>query len=130
MGTDCAVIAKLKDGTYKYHNLDRLYVFTNEINNHSGIPTNDWHDIDAVFRWCDDRMFMLIEMTQEDIDDAMESMHFDMEQYINHTKQLSDFVENIDLAELEGVGVFDEHSLIYEDILIFGKNNGMVVEEM
>lgn len=145
MGIDCAVIAKLKNGTYKGRHFDRLYVYSQEVNNHEGLENEDVSfdkndlekhrkfTIQYGIKWCKQRLLTISLLTPEQAREEFEfnpgeEMQPRINYQINYVKDLLDFLKSIQLDEIEWVGIFhDSGSEIYDDIWIGLSNDAVIL---
>jgi len=132
MGTDCRLLAKLKDGTYRHRSLDRLYVFNNSFKNHDSIyqavglvqdesgvwATNYRFTLEHLTNWCYTRRSLLNAATTAELDeDSIEYSY-----HLNYINSALDFVAIILPLkdQIEWLGLYADTDDLYYDL----KNDG------
>jgi hypothetical protein len=137
MGTDCRLLAKLKDGTYRHRSLDRLYVFSMPFGEHGGIydgggltkhedsawGTNYRFTLDYLVEWCATRKRLLFEATpvqleEHDIDVGYHG------NFINKALEFAAILQTSSLTPIpvEWVGLYDDMHDLYFDLENEGAN--------
>lgn len=128
MGIDCSAIAKMKNGTYRYRHFDREYVFANELNKHESLTCDVWiKDFKYVKKWCYDRLTALRTLSEIEAKENQTNIDYEL-CWIN---DFLDFLNKIFFDDYEEVGIFnDTCSDIYDNIICYGKENGLIVDKI
>jgi hypothetical protein len=120
MGTDCAIIAKLKTGNYKGRSLDRYYVFNEDI---KGNELPEGEQTYQVFLNClQERKTLLYNLTDQEFEKETMQDPLNKSYYLAWIETAEVFLITKLESTIEWVGIFDEHSDIYDSIWLGDKN--------